>query len=84
MKKAKFIAKYYGRGYEKDMVFLEYEYRGHVYTVYENRAMGNEPLAWQHASEQARIDEIIRQKEMPNNSTEPCEVGLDLFFSMYE
>ena len=84
MKKAKFIAKYYGRGYEKDMVFLEYEYRGHTYTVYENRAMGNEPLSWQHANEQARIDELIRQKEMPNNSTEHCQVGLDLFFSMYE
>ena len=27
MKKAKFLRKYYGRGYERDFVYLVYEYR---------------------------------------------------------
>ena len=79
--KAKFVAKYYGRGYEKDYVFLEYEYRGHVYTVYENRARGNEPLSWQHKSEQARIDKLIEIQNMPKDpNAEPAQVGLDMFF----
>lgn len=79
--KAKFVAKYYGRGYEKDYVFLEYEYRGHTYTVYENRARGNEPLSWQHKNEQARIDKLIEIQNMPKNpNAEPAQVGLDMFF----
>lgn len=53
--KAKFIGKYRDR----DFVYMEYEYRGHTYEVYENRAKGNEPLTWQHRSEQARIDRMI-------------------------
>ena len=57
--KAKFIGKYYGTGFDRNMVYLEYEYRGHKYTVYENRAKGNEPLSWQHKAEQDRIDAII-------------------------
>ena len=40
MKKAKFVRKYYGRGYDRDFVYMDYEYRGHEYTVYENRAKG--------------------------------------------
>jgi len=80
-KKAKFICRYYGRGYERHMVFTEYEYRGHTYTVYENRAQGNEPLSWQHKSEQARIDEIIRQQNLPKNpNAESWEVGFDKFW----
>lgn len=80
-KKAKFICRYYGRGYEKDYVFLEYEYRGHTYTVYENRARGNEPLSWQHKSWQARIDEIIRQQNLPKNpNAESYEVGFEMFW----
>lgn len=57
--KAKFISKHYGTGYDRGYVYLEYEYRGMTYTVYENRAKGNEPLAWQHKNEQARIDKIL-------------------------
>ena len=57
--KAKFKNKYYGTGYDRDYVYLEYEYRGMIYTVYENRAKGNEPLSWQHRNEQARIDSIL-------------------------
>ena len=52
-------AKYIGKSYDKQFVYLEYEYRGKRYTVYENRAKGNEPLSWQHKSEQARIDRIL-------------------------
>lgn len=64
--KAKFIGKYYGTGYDRHMVYLEYEYRGHTYTVYENRAKGNEPLAWQHKNEQARIDAILDMPQQKN------------------
>lgn len=45
MRKATFIRKYYGRGYDAHMVYLDYMYRGHEYTVEENLAQGNEPLA---------------------------------------
>lgn len=57
--KAKFIRKYYGTGFDRNMVYMDYEYRGQVYTVYENRAKGSEPLAWQHRNEQNRIDAIL-------------------------
>jgi hypothetical protein len=68
MAKAKFIGKTYGTGYNRDFVYLEYEYRGHTYEVYENRAKGNEPLAWQHRNEQARIDRLIEDSEKPQKS----------------
>ena len=57
--KAKFIRKYYGTGFDRNMVYMDYEYRGHEYTVFENRAKGSEPLAWQHRNEQNRIDTIL-------------------------
>lgn len=60
--KAKFIGKYYGTGYDRNCVYLEYEYRGMTYTVMENSAKGNEPLSWQHKTEQSRIDAILDQK----------------------
>lgn len=73
MKKAKFVRKYYGRGYDAHMVYIDYEYRGHEYTVCENRAKGNAPLSWQHRSEQARIDQLIEQEERNKNAKqEPC------------
>ena len=66
--KARYIGKRYGEGYDRDMVYLEYEYRGHRYEVYENRAKGNEPLSWQHRSEQARIDSIIKAESNPGGA----------------
>lgn len=66
--KAQFISKYYGSGFDRHMVYLEYEYRGMRYVVYENRAKGNEPLAWQHRNEQARIDSIIETESNPGNA----------------
>lgn len=63
MRKATFIRKYYGHGYDAHMVYLVYSYRGHEYTVYENLAQGNEPLSWQHRNEQSQIDQLIEQKE---------------------
>lgn len=68
MKKATFVRKYYGIGYDAHMVYLDYEYRGHEYTVCENRAKGNAPLSWQHRSEQARIDQLIEQEERDKNA----------------
>ena len=88
MKKAQFKCKYYGTGFDRDMVYMEYEYRGHVYTVYENRAKGNTPLAWQHRNEQDRIDVEIEREEKHKEyvaTHEPrpednAEYGLDLFW----
>lgn len=36
MRKATFVRKYYGHGYDAHMVYLDYMYRGHEYTVEEN------------------------------------------------
>lgn len=73
MRKATFVRKYYGHGYDAHMVYLDYSYRGHEYTVCENRAQGNAPLSWQHRSEQARIDQLIEQEERDKNAKpEPC------------
>jgi len=65
MKKATFIRKYAGGKYEPHMIYMDYEYRGHEYTVYENRAKGNEPLAWQHKNHQASIDRDIELESKP-------------------
>lgn len=86
MKKAKFVRKYYGRGYDAHMVYIDYEYRGHEYTVCENRAKGNAPLSWQHRSEQARIDQLIEQEERDKNAEqescryEDADYVLEQFF----
>lgn len=70
---ALFVRKYYGHGYDAHMVYLDYSYRGHEYTVIENRAKGNAPLSWQHRSEQARIDRLIDQEERDKNAEhKPC------------
>lgn len=63
MRKATFVRKYYGHGYDAHMVYLDYMYRGHEYTVEENLLQGNRPLAWQHRDEQSRIDRLIEQEE---------------------
>lgn len=66
---AKYIGKYYGTGYDRHMIYLEYEYKGRTYTVYINTAKGNEPLNWQHKAEQARIDKIIEEEEKQKQYT---------------
>ena len=84
MKKAKFLRKYYGRGYDRDFVYLVYEYRGHEYTVSENMAKGNEPLAWQHRQEQDLIDRLIEEQSRPKKSyryEDSAQYGLDCFFA---
>lgn len=81
--KAKFIGKYYGTGFDRDYVYLEYEYRGRKYEVYENRAKGNEPLSWQHKNAQARIDREI-ELEKSNFVGESVQEGLDKFFEYLE
>lgn len=79
MKKAKFIGKWYGTGYERNTVYLEYEYRGMRYNITENMAKGNEPLSWQHKAEQARIDTIL-DTPVTNGATKPFELSdLDIF-----
>lgn len=83
MKKAKFIRKYYGTGYERNFVYMDYEYRGHEYTVYENLGKGNEPLAWQHKNAQAGIDRLIEEKqkkEKPYKYEDTAQYGFDEFW----
>lgn len=83
MKKAKFLRKYYGRGYDRDFVYLVYEYRGHEYTVSENRAKGNEPLAWQHRQEQDLIDRLIEEQSRPKKPyryEDSWQAGVDAFY----
>ena len=63
MKKAKFVGKWCGKGFDRDSVYLEYEYRGRTYIVHENNAKGNEPLAWQHRNAQGAIDRDIEVEE---------------------
>ena len=86
MKKAKFIRKYYGRGYDRAFVYLVYEYSGHEYTVYENRAQGNEPLAWQHRAEQDQIDRLIEEQSRPKKPyryEDSAQYALDLLFEAW-
>lgn len=90
--KARYIGKYNGTGYNRHMIYLEYEYRGYTYTVYENTAKGNEPLSWQHKAEQARIDNLIKAKEQEKNITKEeiekaqkeLENAIDLLFMTWE
>ena len=85
MNKAKYIGKYYGTGYNKDYVFLEYEYRGVKYEVYENRAKGNEPLSWQHKNAQLAIDVALDNPPAPQKeNTETVQEALDWFFDYIE
>lgn len=81
--KAKFIGKTYGTGYDRNSIYLEYEYRGMRYTVHENRAKGQEPLAWQHKSEQNRIDSILDTKQA-TATTAPAQEGFDLLWEYFE
>lgn len=79
--KAKFICKYTDTSYGQCKIFLEYEYRGMKYTVMEDRRKGNEPLAWQHRSNQDWIDRIL---DTQNHAGESAEEGLKFFFEMME
>lgn len=85
MKKAKFIGKSRGSGFDRDSVYLEYEYRGITYIVYENIAKGNEPLSWQHRNAQDAIDRDIEIEEKlkkfnESGKAESWETGFNLFW----
>jgi len=64
--KPKYIGKWCGTGYDRNTVYLEYEYRGERYTITENMAKGNEPLSWQHKAEQDRIDKMLDTPQTQN------------------
>lgn len=81
MRKAEYSGKYYSNGYE----IKEYKYRGRTYETYTHRTKGGEPLRWQHANAQARIDAEIEIEERSKNNTEKTETveeSLDYFFSL--
>lgn len=85
--KAKYIGKWTDTSFGQHMVYLEYEYRGHRYTVYENRCKGNIPLSWQHANEQGRIDSLIEMESKPKKPFDPadtCEAALDALWNYFE
>lgn len=75
--KAKYIGKTVDTSFGQYIVNLEYEYQGHRYTVYENRRKGSEPLAWQHANEQGRIDAMIEteEKQTASSNGEPVDLN---------
>lgn len=87
MKKAKYIGRYSDR-YDRDSVSLEYEYRNEIYTVHVHNTKGNEPLAWQHANAQAKIDHEIELKEkykqIDKSKVESVEDSLDYFFKLID
>ena len=87
--KAKFIQAYRYSEWNRSIVELEYEYRGHRYTVMEDKSKGNEPLAWQHRAEQDRIDRIIEMEERDSNteakeSSNSVDEALRQFFEEWE
>ena len=81
--KAKFIGKYVDRSYGQHMVYLEYEYRGHRYTVYENRNKGNIPLSWQHKNEQGMIDSLIELESKPKKPFDPADTAEAAFAKLW-
>lgn len=83
MMEAKYIGQYIDRSFGQHIVKLEYEYRGMRYIVTENLIKGNEPLAWQHRSEQDRIDRVIEIEEKAKQRTTPAEpINLDEIWEM--
>lgn len=79
--KAKFIEKYYLLGNP----VLVYEYRGMRYEITDYGWKGGESLSWQHKNEQAHIDQLIINAEKSKSfNIEPAQIGLDLFFELYE
>ena len=82
MNKATFIRKYWGKGCDRNMLYMDYEYRGHEYTVYENRAKGSEPLSWQHKNHQTTIDRIIELEKKPAAAAGK-PVDLDEIWDLY-
>lgn len=75
--KARFIQAYHYREWGRSIVELEYEYRGHKYTVMEDRSKGNEPLAWQHRAEQDRIDRLIEMDERNDREEAKNSISVD-------
>ena len=87
MKKAEFVRKYHGRGFDRDRVYLVYRYRGREYTVCENLAKGNEPLSWQHRAAQDRIDRVIRLENLPRKPyrhEDSAQYAVGLFLAFLE
>lgn len=82
--KAKYLGRYEINKYGKHFVYLEYEYRGYKYTLYENLNQGNEPLSWQHKAEQARIDKIIEIEEKEKNNKNSCIYIEKMLKTLYE
>ena len=81
--KAKYIGKSYERQFGRCITYLEYEYRGMRYEVIEDRGKGNEPLSWQHKSEQARIDRILDTRQTGSKGTAKG-IDLDEVFALLE
>lgn len=85
-------AKFIGKSYDHDFVYLTYKYRGHEYVVYENTAKGTpEPLYLQYRHEQELIDRDIeinkeseKHKSDPLNYKDTAQYGFDLFMDYIE
>ena len=79
--KAKFVTAWNEKWYK----VLEYEYRGHKYTV--NTGLYTS-LAAQHHTEQASIDALIEREEQRNKKfnryEDTAEYGFNLFWDYVE
>ncbi len=75
--KAKFIQKYpiFGYNHKFEGYELEYEYRGHTYSV-EEYIKGNEPLSWQHKFEQSRIDNLIELEKLEKETKSSTPISI--------
>lgn len=63
--------------YNQCVVYLVYEYRGYEYEIKADSNKGNESLGWQHKSEQARIDELIRLDEVEKKRKNVPHISVD-------
>lgn len=87
MSKAKFVRKYYQRNFSDHFLYMDYEYRGRIYTVWENLRKGNEPLSWQHAMAQAEIDREIEEEAKPKKPfkyEDTAQAGFDMLWEYFE
>lgn len=70
---AKFLGSYKYNEYGKCIVELEYEYRGHKYTLEDNKSQGSMPLYMQHRIAQDRIDAEIEKEKLYEEQDKKCK-----------
>lgn len=70
---AKFLGSYKHNEYGKCIIELEYEYKGHKYSIEDNRSQGSMPLYMQHKLAQDNIDSEIEKEKLYKEQYKKCE-----------